>query len=135
MDKVGKALEQMKIKEDQIRYKKVGRRYVQCNDPYAYEGLREGYWLVRVTPGCTSIRQYVFDYDPEVKAALNTAVEKIVPIISKAMEFRPQREVSEEFAKDFKALQDKYPDDLNMLYGQSHYDIAQEIVEKLNEQR
>ena len=131
---MGTALDNMKIKENQIRYKKVGRKYVQCNDPYAYDGLREGYWLVRVTPGCTSIRQYVFDCAPEVQAALNTAVENIVPIISKAMEFRPAiPNLSEEFVKEFQELKNKYPDELRMLHGPAVYDIAREIVEKLNE--
>jgi hypothetical protein len=37
-------------KMNQIRYKKVGRKYVQDNDPFALDGLREGWWLVKVAP-------------------------------------------------------------------------------------
>jgi hypothetical protein len=31
-------------KMNQIRYKKIGRKYVQDNDPWAYEGLDETLW-------------------------------------------------------------------------------------------
>ena len=30
------------IKEDQRLYRKVGKKFVPVNDPYAYDGLRDG---------------------------------------------------------------------------------------------
>ena len=60
---------------DQL-YKKVGNRYVSYNDPYAYEGLREGWWLVKVQPGSTSIRQCLRPARAELQAALRDKARK-----------------------------------------------------------
>ena len=77
-------------KMNQIRYKKVGRKYVQDNDPWAYDGLREGWWLVKVAPGSTSIRQAVYPAKAEIMAAARHKEDMLVDIIRKASEARPQ---------------------------------------------
>jgi hypothetical protein len=48
------------FKENQRLYKKVGKKFVPVNDPYAYDGLREGFWLIKISGGTTSIRQQVY---------------------------------------------------------------------------
>ena len=62
-----KALDRIAHKEQQTLYKKVGKKYVQVNDPYAYDGLREGWWLVKVASGCTSIRAAVYPNKAEIQ--------------------------------------------------------------------
>jgi hypothetical protein len=75
---------------NQIRYKKIGNKYVQDNDPWAYEGLREGWWLIKVKPGSTSIRQAVYPAKAEIMAAVRDKEDALVDIIRKASEARPQ---------------------------------------------
>lgn len=77
-------------KMNQIRYKKIGNKYVQDNDPWAYEGLREGWWLVKVKPGSTSIRQAVYPAKAEIMAAARDKEDTLVDIIRKASEARPK---------------------------------------------
>ncbi len=48
------------IKEDERLYRKVGKKFVPINDPYAYDGLRNGFWLIQVKDGCTSICSCIF---------------------------------------------------------------------------
>jgi len=77
-------------KMNQIRYKKIGKKYVQDNDPWAYDGLQEGWWLVKVKPGSTSIRQAVYPAKAEIMAAARDKEDTLVDIIRKASEARPQ---------------------------------------------
>jgi len=77
-------------KMNQIRYKKVGRKYVQVTDPYALDGLHEGWWLVKVKPGSTSIRQAVYPAKAEIMAAARDKEEQLVDIILKASEAGPR---------------------------------------------
>ena len=77
-------------KMNQIRYKKIGNKYVQDNDPWAYEGLREGWWLVKVKPGSTSIRQAVYPAKAEIMAAAHDKEDTLVDIIRKASEAPPK---------------------------------------------
>ena len=37
------------FKEDQRLYRKVGKKFVPVNDPYAYDGLSNGFWLIRIS--------------------------------------------------------------------------------------
>ena len=48
------------FKEGQRLYRKVGKKFVPVNDPYAYDGLRNGFWLIQVKDGSTSIRQEIY---------------------------------------------------------------------------
>lgn len=109
-------------------YKKVGRKYVPVDDPYALDGLREGWWLVRVSPGCTSIRQCVRPNRAELDAAIKDKVDRLVPIILKAGEARPQKNpVSDEAMADWKAFIAKHGSEFNVL----NYPSAQEHAEKI----
>jgi hypothetical protein len=77
-------------KMNQIRYRKIGNKYVQDNDPCAYEGLREGWWLVKVKPGSISIRQSVYPAKAELAAAVRDKEDELMQIILKASEARPR---------------------------------------------
>ena len=39
------------VKEDQRLYRKVGKKFIPVNDPQAYDGLRNGFWLIEVRDG------------------------------------------------------------------------------------
>ena len=109
-------------------YKKEGRKYVPVDDPYALDGLREGWWLVKVSQGFTSIRQCVRPARAELDAAIRDKVDQIVPLIIKAGEARPQKaELSEEARKDWKAFIAKHGSEFNVLA----YPSAQEHAEKI----
>ena len=119
-------------KMNQIRYKKVGRKYVQDNDPWAYEGLREGWWLVKVAPGSTSIRQQVYPSRAEISAAAKDKEDQLIAIIREASEARPsKRPISPEAHADWKAFVSKHGDEFSSLEYPSMQENAEKIIELL----
>jgi len=119
-------------KMSQIRYKKVGRKYVQENDPWAYEGLQEGWWLVKVAPGSTSIRQQVYPNKSEISAAARDKEDQLVDIIRKASEARPQqRPLTPEALADWQAFIAKHGEQFTTLEYPSIQENAEKIIEAL----
>lgn len=119
-------------KMNQIRYKKVGRKYVQDNDLWAYEGLREGWWLVKVAPGSTSIRQQVYPYKAEITAAVREKEDQLVDIIRKASEARPSKKpLTPEALADWQAFIAKHGTEFNTLEYPSIQENAEKIIEAL----
>jgi hypothetical protein len=119
-------------KMNQIRYKKVGRKYVQDNDPWAYDGLREGWWLVRVAPGSTSIRAQVYPNKAEIAAAARDKEDQLLDIIRKASEARPQRNpLTPEAFADWQAFIAKHGKEFNSLEYPSLQENAEKIVAAL----
>jgi len=114
-------------------YKKVGRKYVEENDPYALDGLREGWWLVRVAPGSTSIRQCVYPHKAEIQAAVRDKEDQLIDIIRKASEARPKEGVplSQEARDDWNAFVAKHGKEFNTMYYPSLQENAEKIVEAL----
>lgn len=127
------ALDRINIKENQILYKKVGKKYIPTNDPAAYDGLREGFWLIKVAPGSTSIRQCVYPHTAEIQAAAREASDKIVDIIRKAGEARPREGVplSEQAKKDWEWFIQRNGKEFNTLYYPSIQENADNILKEL----
>ena len=121
-------------KMNQIRYKKVGRKYVQDNDPWAYDGLKEGWWLVKVAAGSTSIRQQVYPSRSEISAAARDKEDKLIDIIRKASEARPsQNPLTPEALADWQAFIAKHGKEFNSLEYPSIQENAEKIIEALLE--
>jgi hypothetical protein len=118
--------------ESDILYRKVGKRYIPVNDPNAYYGLEEGYWLVKVAPGCTSIRQCVYPDRAEIQAAMHKKADSIMDIIRKAGEARPTKiKLTKSEQKDWETFIAKHGKSFNMLAYPSLHDVAEQIVEEL----
>ena len=121
-------------KMNQIRYKKVGRKYVQDNDPCAYEGLREGFWLVKVVAGSTSIRQQVYPCKAEITAAARDKEDQLVDIIRKASEARPsQNPLTPEALADWQVFIARHGKEFNTLEYPSIQQNAERIISCLFE--
>jgi hypothetical protein len=119
-------------KMNQIRYKKVGRKYVQDNDIWAYDGLREGWWLVKVAPGSTSIRQQVYPSRSEISAAAKDKEDELIKIIREASEARPpKRPLTPEALADWQAFIAKHGEQFNTLEYPSMQENAEKIIEAL----
>ena len=119
-------------KMNEIRYKKVGRKYVQDNDPWAYTGLREGWWLVRVAAGSTSIRQQVHPHKAEITTAAREKEDQLMDIIRTASEARPsQNPISPEALADWKAFIAKHGKEFSSLEYPSIQENAEKIIEAL----
>jgi hypothetical protein len=114
-------------------YKKVGRKYVPTSDPFAYEGLREGWWLVKVSSGCTSIRQALFPYKAELEAAAKDKEDAIMDIIREATEAKPKEGIplSEEARADWTAFIAKHGKEFSVIYYPSHQEVATKIMDKI----
>lgn len=113
-------------------YKKVGKKYIQVNDPYALDGLREGWWLVKVAPGCTSIRQQVYPSKSEITAAAKDKEDQLIDIIRKASEARPKcAPMSEQAKKDWEWFISRNGAEFNMLEYPSIQENAEKIIEVL----
>ena len=119
-------------KMNKIRYKKIGKQYVQDNDPYAYDGLREGWWLVKVTPGSTSIRQAVYPAKAELAAAVRDKEDELIRIILKASEARPTNlPLSDQAKADWDWFIERNGKEFSTLEYPSIQENAQKIVEAL----
>jgi hypothetical protein len=130
-----KAIERIAHKE--TLYKKVGKKYVPVNDPYAYEGLREGWWLVKVAEGSTTIRSIVYPSKAEIIAAAKDKEDQLVKIIRESSEAKPNEGVplSEQCRKDWQWLIGKHGKELSVIYYPSFQENAEKIVNALLEHR
>ena len=123
------------VKEDQRLYRKVGKKFVPVNDPYAYDGLRNGFWLIQIKDGSTSIRQEVYPDKASIHAAARLMEDKLVDIIRKASEARPNKTpLSAEEKKDWDAFIKKHGDSFNTLDYPSMQENAEKIVKALIEE-
>ncbi len=119
-------------KEDQRLYRKVGKKFVPVNDPYAYDGLRNGFWLIQVKDGSTSIRQEIYPDKASLHAAARLMEDKLVQIICGACEARPnQTELSPQEKKDWEAFMKKHGQSFNTLSYPSIQESAEKIVKTL----
>ena len=117
------------VKEDQRVYRKVGKKFVPVNDPYAYDGLREGFWLIKIDKGCTSIRQQIFPEKAPLTAAARLIEDKLVDIIRKASEARPAKiPLTPEEKKDWDEFIAKHGESFNTLCYPSIQENAEKII-------
>ena len=116
-------------KEDQRVYRKVGKKFVPVNDPYAYDGLREGFWLIKIDKGCTSIRQQIYPDKAPLTAAARLIEDKLIDIIRKASEARPQKNpLTLEEKKDWDKFINKHGESFNTLAYPSFQENAEKIL-------
>jgi len=114
--------------EDSRLYRKVGSKFVPVNDPYAYDGLREGFWLIKIDKGSTSIRQQIYPEKAAITAAARDAEDKLLKIIREASAARPVNiPLTPEQKKDWDKFIAKHGDSFNTL----HYPSIQENAEKI----
>ena len=119
-------------KEDQRLYRKVGKKFVPVNDPYAYDGLRNGFWLIQIKDGSTSIRQEIYPDKAAIHAAARLMEDKLVDIIRKAGEARPNKiALSAEEKKDWDAFIKKHGESFSTLQYPSLQENAEKIVKAL----
>ena len=118
--------------ESERLYRKVGKKFVPVNDPYAYTGLHNGFWLVHVKDGCTSIRQQIFPNKAPLTAAAILIEDKLVNIIRKASEARPgwgkHTPLSPEEKKDWEKFINKHGESFNSLAYPSFQENAEKII-------
>ncbi len=127
-----KAYQQILEKSNRDRYKKVGKKYVLCNDFDAYEGLEKGFWLVQVRAGSTSIKKMVYPANAEVAAAAKLKEEKLLDVIREASEARPSKKpISPEALADWNALIAKHGNEFSTLQYPSFYENAEKIIQIL----
>lgn len=127
-----KAKDRIKVRGEQVLYRKVGKKFIPVNDPYAYNGLKNGWWLIKVTDGCTSIREAVYPDNAELEAAARDKEDELVEIIRKATQARPgQIFLSKEEKRDWDKFIKKYGDSFNNLYYPSFSDSAAQIIKTL----
>jgi hypothetical protein len=118
--------------ESNILYRKQGKRYIQVTDDNSYFGLQEGYWLVKIASGCTSIRQCVYPDKAEIQAAAHNKQDKLLDIIRKAGEARPQKiKLTEEEHKDWQAFIEKHGDSFSALCYPSLQEITEKIINEI----
>jgi hypothetical protein len=116
-------------KEDQRIYRKVGKKFVPMNDPYAYDGLREGFWLIKIEKGSTSIRQQIYPNKAPFTAAARLIEDKLVGIIRKASEARPASlSLTPIQKKDWEKFIAKHGESFNTLCYPSIQENAEKIL-------
>lgn len=129
-------VESINAKASQKLYKKVGKKFVQVNDPWAYDGLREGWWLIGVKAGSTSIRQCVHPDKAQVETAARDLEDKLVDIIRDACAAKPTTiKLTEEEKKDWDVFIAKHGDSFNTLHYPSFQQNAEKIVKAILNQK
>jgi hypothetical protein len=118
--------------EDSRLYRKVGKKFVPVNDPYAYDGLREGFWLIKIDKGSTSIRQQIYPEKAAITAAARDAEDKLLKIIREASAARPvNTPLTSEQKKDWDKFIGKHGDSFSTLTYPSMQENAEKIVAAL----
>lgn len=119
-------------KEDARLYRKVGKKFVPVNDPYAYDGLRDGFWLIEIKNGCTSIRQQIFPDKAHLDGAVRRKEDELVNIIRAATEARPNKmPLSPEEKEDWEWFIKKHGDSFSTLSYPSFQESAEKIIKAL----
>lgn len=127
-----KHLERIAYNDDKTIYRKVGGSYVAVSDPWAYEGLREGWWLVQVRPGSTSIRACIHPDKAPIEAAARELEDKLIAIIRNASEAKPIKIIiSPELQKDWSHLIEKHGNELSSLQFPSFQQNAEDIIKAI----
>jgi hypothetical protein len=120
------------IKEGQKLYRKIGKKFVQVNDPYALDGLRDGFWLIKVEKGCTSIRQQIYPNRAPIHAAAREVEDQLLHIIRTACEARPcKTPLAPEEKKDWDKFIKKHGESFNTLHYPSFAENAEKIINVL----
>ena len=108
-------------------YVKKGKGYVPVNDPYAYDGLGEGDWLVTVKPGSQSMRTMLNPDLANLEAAIHHLEDGLVRAIAKASELKPRSTpLTPKEQKAWKAFDKIMGNEKVRYFAQfsSYYDIA-----------
>ena len=120
------------LKEHHRLYRKAGKKFIPVNDPYAYDGLRNGFWLIHVKDGSTAIRQEIYPDKAHISAAARELEDKLVDIIREACEARPNKTpLTPEQKKDWEKFIKKHGESFNTLYYPSFQENAEKIVQAL----
>lgn len=129
-----RVVESINVNWKQKLYKKVGKKFIEANDVWALNGLREGWWLVGVKAGSTSIRQAVYPARADLQAAAWELEDKIVEIVREANEARPSKTLlSREEKKDWDAFIKKHGESFSTIHYPSFADNAKKIVDAILE--
>ena len=107
-------------------YRKVGRRYVRENDPWGYDGLREGQHHVWVRPNSVTIREFVVPSNHSVSAAIEEVREAMMDAVQEANKSRPRnRSLSAKETRAIKAYREVMGKDAEMIFdGISMWDLV-----------
>lgn len=114
-------------------YKKVGRRYVQVNDPWAYDGLQEGHHHVWVRPGSVTIREFILPDKQGVTAAIEEVREGMVAAMQEANKSTPRnRSLSVKETRAIRAYREVMGEDAEMIFeGISMWDLVEAGIKVL----
>jgi hypothetical protein len=128
-----KAIDRAYTKQNNTLFQKKGNKYVPVNDPWAYDGLREGWWLVKVQSGSTTIRSAVYPAQAELLAAAKDKEDELIKIIREASEAKPKEGVpmSEQAFKDWQWFVNKHGKEFSTIHFPSFQENAEKIVKAL----
>jgi len=109
------------------------KKYIEHNDPWALDGLQDGWWLIKVAPGSKTIRSIVYPHKAEILAAAKDKQDEVMDIIREASEAKPKEGVpmSEQARKDWQWFIDKHGKEFSTIYFPSFHENAEKIVEAL----
>jgi hypothetical protein len=123
-------------KQDQRLYRKSEDGYVPVNDPYAEDGLCEGFWLIQIEDGNTVLRQEIAPDNAALHAAAILMEDKLISILEKACEAQPVKTtLSEEEKKDWELLIAKHGKSFSVLNYPSFEATAEEIISVLTNKK
>jgi hypothetical protein len=128
-----KAIDRINTQEQEVYYKKVGKRYIQVNDPHWIEGLGKGFFLVWKKDGSTSIRHQIYPQLAEIRAGVELGKEVILNALQRAMKCHSRKKLTPEEAADWDAIVKKHPEAFSYLQYDSLNDMAENIIQEIRD--
>jgi hypothetical protein len=115
-------------------YKKVGRKYVQVNDPFAWDGLTDGVWVVTVKPGVKTARIQVLEDFDGLSSALETFRQDLIDSMHEASIAKPAKEMTKAEKKHWDEYVAKAGKDVLSYFSYAGlYGIADNAIKFFNE--
>ena len=123
-----------RIREEEANqlYRKKGRKYIPVANHYECDGWKDGWYLVKIHEGVSKRTTFRPDH-AEFNAAMKDNVEKIIPIISEALDIEPQKKpLSKNVCKAWESFVKKWGSEFRCLQHESINAVSERIIEALS---
>lgn len=115
-------------------YKKIGRKYVQVNDPFAWDGLTDGVWIVTVKPGVKTARIQVSEDFDGLSAALESFRQDLIDSMYESSIAKPSKEMTKAEKKHWDNYVEQAGKDVLSYFSYAGlYGIADNAIKLFNE--
>jgi hypothetical protein len=115
-------------------YKKVGKKFIPVAETEVIHSYPEGFYLVRIKPGCTSTAPLkLHPRYAQLEAALMHFKDELVDGLRDASEVKTNKPITEEQRAAWDNMLAVFGDESRMFHYAALYDIATVAIEKIQD--